>query len=258
MPSPFPGMDPYLEDPEVWPDFHVTFLASLRPELNKMLPPRYVARLDRYVRVDDSDAEELRLVGNPDAYVADQGEDRPPSPQVAAVAAPWTVTLPSAGGKGKPYMKIIDPRSRRVVTVIELLSPANKRAGKDRDAYLIKRREYLENQINLVEMDFLRTGLRAPVNESLPATEYLILVSSAADAPRAGVWPLTVRDTLPEIPVPLAGEDPPARLALQPCFNRAYDEARYEEEIDYDNPPVPTLTEPDATWARELLARRHP
>jgi hypothetical protein len=212
--------------------------------------------LDRYVWIDEPDAEQPRALGKPDVYVADPLLRDQDAVATSPLAAPVTVTLPAVDPKGKPYLKVIDTRGHRVVTVLELLSPANKAAGKDRDAYLAKRQEYFRASINLVEMDILRRGLRAPVQQQLPPGDYYILISRAIDYPQAKVWHLTIRDPLPPIQVPLDPRDEPVTLALQPCLDRAYDEARFGDEINYDEPPDPPLGEADAAWARELLARR--
>jgi len=225
MLSPFPGMDPYLEDPAIWSDFHGTTLMGLRAELNERLPAPYLARWDRYVWVDEADVEPVRPLGKPDVFMVDQLSRSSEVEQAAlGIAAPAMATVPEVEPRGKPYIKIIDRRGRRVVTVIEFLSPANKSSGKDREAYLAKRQEYFRTGTNLVEMDFLRAGLRPPVQEKLPPASYYLLVSRAVDFPRVGIWPLGIRDRLPTIPVPLNPDDPPVMLDLRPCMDRAYDE----------------------------------
>lgn len=256
MPSPFPGMDPYLESPAIWSDFHATFTGTLRVDLNRILPRGYVARLDRYVWIDEPELSSSALLGKPDAYVADTLDRIEEEGAVTTLAAPVTGMLPVVERKGKPFIKVVDLERHRVITVIELLSPANKTAGKDREAYLAKRNEYFVAQVNLVEIDLLRAGLRAPVNAALPPADYYIIVSRALDFPRAGIWPITLRDPLPVIPIPLAPQDEMVWLALQPAFTRAFEDARYDEEINYHSPPDPPLRESEAFWARELLAGR--
>jgi hypothetical protein len=255
MPSPFPGMDPYLEDPWFWPDFHLTFVVGLRAELNRHLPEGYVALADRYVWVQEPDTEERKLLGKPDVFLT--GETEPKGTAPAAIAAPMEIVLPSLTEKGSPYLKIIDRGNHRLVTVIELLSPANKAPGKDREAYLLKRSEYLATDVNLVEMDLLRKGARLPWGvPSVSGTAYYVMVSRATDRPRAQVWPFSVRDPLPTIPVPLNEGDADVPVPLGACLTQVYDSAGYARELDYTQPPNPALDEPDATWARELLANR--
>jgi uncharacterized protein DUF4058 len=255
MPSPFPGMDPYLEDPNLWPDFHLTFLIALRAALNDVLPPPFVARADRHVWVDAPEMDP-RLLGRPDLYVADPLDAPPGSEAVTTLAAPVAAALPYPARKGQPFLKIVDARNHRVVTAVELLSPANKTPGRDRDAYLNKRADYLASQVNFVEMDLLRSGARAPVVGALPPADYYIIVCRYFDFPRAGVWPLTVRDRLPTIPIPLNPDVEPPLVQLRPSLDRAYDEAGYEREIDYTQPPTPSLAPTDAAWTSELLAGR--
>jgi hypothetical protein len=257
MPSPFPGMDPYLEEPSLWPDCHLGIIAGMRAVLNAHLPERYAAYADRYVWLHEPDADTRVRMGKPDIYVADRGGEATGSNGGATLVAPTVVTLPVVRRQGNRFIKIIDRQSRRVVTVIELLSPANKNPGEDREAYVAKRNEYLATGTNLVEVDLLRTGERLPLGEPAPPpADYYILVCRANEFPKAGVWPLSVRDPLPAIPVPLNPQDQPVLLPLKPCLDRAYDEAPYSREVNYAEPPDPPLPEPDATWARELLARR--
>jgi hypothetical protein len=256
MPSPFPGMDPYLEDPAVWSDFHGTFLMAIRAELNRRLPPHYVARWDRYVWIDDSNGEP-KIVGKPDTFVVEKQGREEEAGSVAVLAAPATIRVPAVDPKGKPFLKIIDARNRRVVTAVELLSPANKNAPR-RENYLEKRQEYFRSKTNLVEIDLLRSGVRPPFDDPPPKADYYVLVCQAVNLPRAGIWAFGVRDPLPTIPIPLSGEDAPLRLELRPCLDRAYEEGRFADDIDYHEPPVPPLKEPDAAWARELLAAKKP
>jgi hypothetical protein len=256
MPSPFPGMDPYLEDPWIWPDFHLTFAVTIRTELNRRLPTGYVALVDRYVWVQEPETDEYKQFGKPDVFLTGEGGSKGP-PAAAAIVAPVEITLPSQTDKGIPYVKLVDRAHRRLVTVIELLSPANKTPGKDRDAYLMKQREYLASDVNVVEMDLLRKGERLPwIAPSVPAAAYYTMVSRAAKRPVALVWPFTVRESLPTIAIPLTVQDGDVALDLGMCMNQVYDSSGYSRELDYTQPPNPPLDEPDATWARELLTAK--
>ncbi len=260
MPSPFPGMDPYLEDADLWPDVHGTLIYNFRAAIAAQLPDGYAARTDRYVWIQDADTDEKWRQGKPDVFVieSDAEGSGAKSGRRTAVAEPTAyVTFPASKRTGNRVIKIIDQKDRRVVTVVELLSPANKTAGEDRTFYLDKRKEYLATGTNLVEIDLLRDGDRLPMGRPKPrSADYYILVSRAEEFPRVGVWALTVRDPLPTIPVPLKEGDPDVPLALRPCLERAYDDARYGDEIDYAAPPDPPLRRPDAEWASELL-RKH-
>jgi hypothetical protein len=256
MPSPFPGMDPYLEG-SLWSDVHATLIPEIRSTIAAQLPEGYIARIDQYVWVQDVDTQEKWLRGKPDAFVVESGSRPTKHGAAVAVAEPTAyVTFPASKRTGNRVIKIIDQMARRVVTVIDLLSPANKTPGEDRTFYLDKRKEYLATDTNLVEIDLLRDGDRLPMGKPKPQpADYYILVSRAEDYPRVAVWALTVRDPLPTIPIPLKDGDPDVSLALRPCLDRAYDDARYGDEIDYAQPPDPPLREPDAEWAREFLKK---
>src|SRR5436190_66443 len=159
MPSPFPGMDPYIEEPSLWPDFHGSMIYAFRAALNAVLPERYVAHVDQYVWLHEPDLPTRQRLGRPDAFVTDEaappGNGPASSAALAALAAPAVSTLPVVRRTGPRYIQIRDGHDRRVVTVIELLSPSNKDSGGDRDAYLAKRNEYLATGTNLVEIDLL-------------------------------------------------------------------------------------------------------
>jgi hypothetical protein len=211
MHSPYPGMDPYLEDHGIWPDFHTTLYVELKKSLNRILPPGYMAKIDRYVWIHE---------------------------------------------EGNRYLNILDAKNHRVVTVLEILSPANKNAGIDREACLMKRNEYYATGMNVIEIDLLRSGQRMPWGEQHPPRgDYYVMICRASEFPKAGIWSLSVREPLPTIPIPLDQGIPEPHLALKECFDNAFEDSRHETEIDYSLPPTPPLEEPDATWVRELLAR---
>lgn len=246
-------MDPYLEEPSLWPDVHLTLIIAMRAELNAHLPERYVAAADRYVWIHEPEAEKRRMV-RPDAYISElQGA----APTVLSpTLAPATVMLPAVRREGNKYLKILDADTRRIVTVIELLSPSNKTHGPDREAYLTKRIDYLTAGVNVVEIDLHRAGQKLPL-ESAPAPggDYCVMICRALEFPKAGMWSFSVRDPLPKIPIPISPSVPDVELALRPCLERAYTEGCYDREIDYAQDPHPPLLEADAAWARELVAK---
>jgi hypothetical protein len=261
MPSPFPGIDPYVEDPFFWGDFHGSLLGIMREALNSILPSRYVASMDRHVWVQDHPQEEVTLLGEPDVHVADRGEISKggiaTTTAPAAVAAPVQLQLPYSRSPGNRLLRILDRRRRRIVTVLEVLSPANKTRIGYGIVYRAKRADYLASDVNLVEIDMLRAGERPPLQNPLPPpSDYYILVCPVATFPQAGFWPLSERDKLPLVPIPLDPECEPVFLDLRACLDRAYDGGRYAGEIDYSQPPNPPLDEPDATWAQQLLANQ--
>jgi hypothetical protein len=258
MASPFPGMDPYLEAPAFWPGVHTTLVVEMRREIARQLPSGYYAEIDQYVWVQEADPDRGPLVGKPDAFVA-ASSPVPAGTAAIAIAEPTARTALAAPKKkkGNRYIRIVDQTGNRVVTVIELLSPANKDPGGDRDNYIAKRNEYLATGTNLVEMDLLRAGDRVPLGKpSPPPADYYVLVSRAKDFPRADVWGFTVRDAIPGIPVPLNPGSGTIPLFLRPGLDLAYEDAGCERRIDYSHPPAPPLRKADAEWAEELL-RQH-
>ncbi len=256
MPSPFPGMDPYLEDPDLWSGFHTTFLTRIRAALTPLLPAGYFAEVEQHVWFRRDDTGEPASWKKPDVYVGAgtsataraTGKPARTTAPTVTVARPEVVREVGAGA-----IRIRDARNRRVVTAIEVLSPSNKAPGTDRDRYLLKRDDYLASDANLVEIDLLRSGTRVPV-ENTPDGDYLVYVTTAAEYAAVRVWVFTVRDAFPVIPVPLPPH-PPLSLALRPPFDQTYDEANYGPQLDYTGPPVPALRPADAEWAAKLLAK---
>jgi hypothetical protein len=146
------------------------------------------------------------------------------------------------------FLDVRDRQGRELVTVIELLSPSNKRAGDDREAYLAKRRELLRSPAHLVEIDLLRGWTSMP-QEGRPECDYSVMVSRAEKRRAADFWPIPLRDRLPVIPIPLRHPDAAARVDLQEVLHRAYDGPGYEHFI-YNGEPEPNLSASDVAWAR--------
>jgi len=153
-----------------------------------------------------------------------------------------------------PFLEVRDRQGRELVTVIELLSPSNKRSGDDREQYLTKRRELVRSPAHLVEIDLLRGWTPMP-QEGRPECDYSVMVSRAEKRLAAGFWPIRLRDRLPVIPVPLRSPDVAARVDLQEVLHRAYDGPGYEHFI-YSGEPEPPLSPDDAAWARQLALAR--
>ncbi len=252
MPTPFPGMDPYIES-WIWGSFHSNLITAIYDRLNPRLPKRFIASTELFVwRVDNS--ERLRM-GGPDVFVSDR-DPVPGSGGVATLAAPINTVLPGVVRKQR-YVKIIDSEERRVVAVIEILSPSNKTGGEDGQMYRLKRGEYLASGISLVEIDLLRAGQRPPLGDPAPPiSDYYVLVHRGWERSRIGIWPVSVRETLPLMPIPLDPDVAELMIDLRACIDHVYDFGRYAEQLDYSKPPKPPLREPDATWARDLLASR--
>jgi hypothetical protein len=150
----------------------------------------------------------------------------------------------------------------RVITVIEVPSPSNKAAGSaGRDLYLTKQQELFESQTHLIEIDLLRRGEHTVVvpRERLLSRgnwDYLVCLHRGGQGNRCEVWPITVRQSLPRIHVPLADGDPEIVLDLQAVFNRCYEEGAYARRLDYGRDSSPPLQGEDAVWADGVLRDR--
>lgn len=259
MPSPFPGMDPYVEASDRWGGFHLCMVTAMRAQLNVGLPQRFVADVGEYVWIQERHARKRRRALAPDVYVAEQVGRGQSATVVAVAAAPRTIELPTVERKKRGYVRIVDRETRLVVTAIELLSPANKAAGDDREAYLRKRKEYIADRVSLVEIDLLRGGQRLPLSDPPPEIgDYYVMRCRAWQHPRADFWTFTVREPIPAVPIPLTEDVEPAPLDLRSCIDRVYDEGRYATELHYEQPLTPRLSKRDEAWVRDLLAARKP
>jgi hypothetical protein len=249
-------MDPYIEASGLWGDFHGSMVAVLRAQLNERLPAQYAAQLDLYVWVHEAPPRRKRRAIEPDVYVAAKSE-RSGRGRGAATLAPATIVLPEIKRHRQKYLKVVDVASRRVVTVIELLSPVNKQAGDGRAAYLQKRQEIIANHLNLVEIDLLRGGVKLPLGKKPPdrLEDYYVMVAPASDYPEAYFWSFGLRDVVPSIAVPLERDVPGVTVDLKACIDRVYREGRYGTDLDYSQPLTPRLDKADAGWVRDLIAK---
>ncbi len=273
--SPFPGMDPYLEAPDIWPDFHDRLATRLSALLNTQLPAPYYARLQKRpeLGVIMGSGVSHRIV--PDVSVLHY----PPQKQSGSliresglVILDQPRTEATAGINVRiqtdplqhHFVEILDvERGHKLVTLIEIVSPSNKHPGTDRRAYESKQAEILNSEANLIELDLLRSGQRLlPYPELVAAVdslapEYLVLLNRSRlrrdDWMDYTLYPVRLPEPLPCIPVPLAGADPDVLLDLQVAMNRVYREGPYRRAIDYTRPPNPLLSETDAAWAEERL-----
>jgi hypothetical protein len=251
MPSPFPGMNPYLEQDDAWHDFHERFLPLVADLLVAQVRPNYIVKIDEHVYVHEVPSEPRRFLGRAEVAVGRSPSPVEPRPGAALLEAPAHVGLPALDVERLAFVEVRDRRNHELVTVVELLSPSNRRLGSDRDQYLAKREQILGSTAHLVEIDLLRGGKPMPVVDR-PEWDYSVLVSRVEQRPDAGFWPIHLRSRLPEVPVPLRAPDADARLDLQAILHRLYDAAGYEDYI-YDSTPDPPLAPEDLAWARPLV-----
>ena len=155
MQNPFPGMNPYLEQPGIWNQVHSRLIVAIADVLNEQIAPQYVASIEEriYTTVEDDNL----LVGVAD-IAAYTGTIAQPARMATTTAIPIPVQVPMPQQVTERFLEIRPPRSREVISVIELLSPKNKRSGEGREKYLRKRQTVLASPTNLVEIDLLRSG----------------------------------------------------------------------------------------------------
>ena len=221
MPSPFPGMDPYLEDEALWPSFHHQLVLCLYQILLPGLVDRYRARVGQRT------------------YATEQ--------------ALFTSVVREE--HREDYIEIRQRNDGRLVTLLDVVSPPNKTTRSGRDAYLDKRREGRNANANLVELDLVLQG--QPTLEysrdGLPDWDYAVTVTRATQPERYEIYTATLQKRLPRFRLPLAADDRDTVLDLHTAFTRCYDQGGYASQIDFKaDPPVP-LDDADRRWLHDLL-----
>ena len=251
MPSPLPGMNPFIEQPELWSEFHSRMIVAIADSLDDLLSRNYRVAVEK--RVYLSQNEEQVLVGIPDvALTSSASSPIDSSSSAVAVAEPQTVELPQLEEVQERYLEIREGSTGAVITSIELLSPKNKRAGEGRDAYLRKRQQLLSSRTNLVEIDLLRGGRPLPIKGSM-ASDYRILISRSDDRPQAQLYGFNLGHDIPAFGVPLKSEETAPLLQLQSLVHRIYDKARFELVIDYSQTLSPQLSKAEQLWMSDYV-----
>lgn len=260
MPSPFPGMDPFLEG-HLWPDVHQALANQIREQLNQLLGPNYVARLAVAVIEDETGEAEIGVM-YPDVEIIEAITTHRALRERAHVASP-SLLLPSPAPAvilvnlkfRQVTVEIQDVKNKELITSIEILSPVNKREP-GLTKYREKRKRLYAGQVNLLEIDLLRRGQRVVVLNKFAAARYLTGLTRAGSE-RMELWPLTLQERLPVLPVPLRKLEQDIPLDLQAALDTIYARALYERSIDYtEEPPPPALSFQEQEWVRELLKQR--
>lgn len=252
MPSPFPGMNPYLEHEDVFHGFHQNLAVEIQRVLIPQIRPGYIADTDVNVYIHELSGDE-RLLGRPDVHVAASNSARGVAgmPTATATVRPIASALPAVDVVEVPYVKIMDRQRRQVVTVIEVLDRKNKLDGGDRAAYMAKRKLLRRSEVHFVEIDLLRAGEPMPLTNQ-PDADYRVVLSRHERRPDVSLWPIRLKDRLPSIPIPLRAPDSDALLDLQEVLNRVYDLAGYADYL-YTLAPQPPLHPEDARWAEQSI-----
>ena len=254
MPSPFPGMDPYLEHPAIWPDVHQRLIVALADALGPQLRPRYRAAIEERVYV--TDVEGPFFLGRPDLSVIEIGPAAGPAMQApVALVEPRIVQVPLLDRIREGYLEVREIATGDVVAVVELLSPTNKHPGEGRRLYEEKRMQVLGTRTHLVEIDLLRGGEPMRMWGDGRDSHYRILVSRAERRPRAELYAFNLQDAIPPFPLPLRPGDEEPVVELGPLLHALYDRAGYDLAVDYTADSVPPLGADDAAWAGQLLQK---
>jgi hypothetical protein len=258
MPSPFPGMDSYLEG-YLWADVHNALASKIRQQLVPQLRPRYIARLEIYLVEDTAPESEIGIL-YPDVEVlrvksTNAISSHLPSNSSSSIATtPASLTLPVLQPIEVriPAIEIRDTASNILITCIEILSPVNKREP-GLTPYRKKSQRLYNSNVHLIELDLLRRGTRPFNHPRLPDVHYLITLTRAQSGV-VDVWPIRLQEPLPTIPVPLHPPDPEVPLNVSEALNAIYEEAAYDLSIDYTQPPPPpSFCEDDLRWMQSLL-----
>lgn len=267
MPSPFPGMDPFIEQAEIWSDFHNNLASEIQASLNAVLMPDYFAELEPYVTYETLQIGSIKAT-YPDVTVSQPYREPESVHRTRLESVASTLTIDPAPALSEVVEEVplrlyhVHVRSvihEQLVTVIEILSPVNKRVRHEaHDHYLQKRREKLRSgAVHLLEIDLLRGGTRPPLLQPVPEAPYYVTLARIDNRPKVEVWPIQLASRLPVLPIPLVAPDPDIPMDLQAIFDAVYRRAAYEIRLDYDHSvPPPKLSEDDSKWVEELLASR--
>lgn len=259
MPSPFPGMDPYLEAPAFWTGVHDSLIVYARDAMQPLLLPRYYVEIGERIYFED-----VREVIYPDATVHHRRLDKPARDvpghgRTATLVADEPARFQIDLRQREAFLEIRAAGSHEVVTIIELISPANKYgSGHGREEYRRKQEQVMDSTANLAEIDLLRRGssiVMAPPGHllTLPGYDYLACVSRASDRGWVDAYAVTVRERLPRVAIPLREGDADVVLDLPAVLDRCYDSGAYVARVDYNQPPPDPFRPEDEEWADTLL-----
>lgn len=258
----FPGMNPYLEHPAFWSSFHTRLMVAIADALAPELRPNYYIEVETRTYRDpeggENDEDEL-LIRIPDAAVlaanslGRSGDDRLETGTLITQNRPQSITLPMPGVLKERYLEVREVGSESVITVIEVLSPTNKRKGPGRIAYERKRGRVLGSLSHLIEIDLLRCDEPMAMSGQGEATDYRIVVSRSDRRPKADLYGFNLPECIPRFPLLLKPEDDEVVVDLQAIVMGVCDRGSYDARIDYQQPvPLPKLSERNQQWLGNL------
>jgi hypothetical protein len=254
----FPGMDPWLEHPNFWPDAHHSLITAIRDSLTPILTPRYFVRVQsRVMLVTGLDVD---LLYRPAVSIQALELGSPARrPGVAVIERPDVEPVSAAVAVEdwieEAYLEIRELPGQKLVTTIEVLSPWNKKTAEARQEYLTKRINLFRAGVSLIEIDLLRGGEPMPLESAPPQSDYRILICRRGGTSRADLYSFDWRTPIPRIPIPLLPDETEPKLDLNAGLLALIDRAHYELVIDYSQLPSPPLRPDDAAWATDMIAQ---
>lgn len=251
MNTPFPGMDPYLEHPARWQSVHNRLIVALADEIAALLTPTYFVEVES--RAYFVQPNSTLFVGRPGVAILSPIGSLPTSTPTRNRVDILEVELPIADEVANYYLEVREVATQTLVTTIELLSPVNKVDRKGRRTYLTKREKVFQSMTNLVEIDLLRSGEPLPLLQTVPESDYRILVSRSWNRSKAQLFTFNLRAPIPEFQLPLLPNEEEPTIKLNDVLHDLYERARYRFHTDYSQQPVPPLSDEDWEWAQSLI-----
>ncbi len=259
MASPFPGMDPYLENTDFWEGFHNGFMHYVQEDLQPRLPENYVATLEMRIYFQPEDeTRESRPQRVPDLELVRVGPAPARTPAPDQPASHGTVLELDPEQTREAYISLREIPSGRLVTSIEMLSLSNKTPGAGRSTYLAKQWQLYGQGVNLVELDFLRGGTHTLLVSGarlagIEPFHYVAGIFRAFDPLKYEVLTWIVHDLFPAVPIPLDEGVAEVGLGLGQVFEKTYATGAFHRLLNYGGEPDPPLAAEDAAWADQLL-----
>ena len=256
--NPFPGMNPYLESARLWPGVHNLIIAEMHHYLRRRVPFRYFVIMEERAGIGIHPPPEpaYRYI-KPDLGTTDVGGR--PGLAAAAVARPETdgdavaVLVPFRETVSEWYITISDRNSDELVTILEVLSPSNKRSGEGRIQYEDKRNSIFESSTHLVEVDLVRQGQPMPAQGYDGDAPYRHLVSRGPTRPAAALYPFGLQSPIPDVAVPLLAGDAEPKIPLNELLHNLYRDDYYANYVDYGADPEGSLSDDDRAWLDRML-----
>jgi len=247
-------MDPYLEEPSLWPSVHARLITTIADTLAAQLAPAFTVAIEERVYIATPDDLVTFPVIRPDLHLVGGRRQAVASTSSGVITPPLVIEPLETEEIRERYLEIRDTRTRAVVTIVEIVSPANKARGTEgRTQFLNKRRRILSSQTHWIEIDLLRAGER-PAEVRGYRDDAALLRRAEADA-QFLVWVGPLPQRLPVMAVPTREPVPDVPLDVQAMVDSVYTRGYYADTIDYAAPaPAPPLSVDDARWAEEQIA----